>query len=71
MRVHFGARLGRDLLVLGLGAGQGWPELCAFLGRPIPEAAFPHLNCICRFTRTAITWTTRCSNVPKLLALIY
>jgi hypothetical protein len=24
--------------------GDGWPELCTFLGKPAPEAPFPHLN---------------------------
>lgn len=24
--------------------GDGWPELCRFLGRPIPDAPFPHAN---------------------------
>jgi hypothetical protein len=23
---------------------EGWGPLCAFLGRPVPQAAFPHLN---------------------------
>jgi tetratricopeptide (TPR) repeat protein len=32
------------LLTLDLFAGQGWPELCAFLGRPVPDAPFPRLN---------------------------
>lgn len=41
---YFGARIGRDLLLMDLGAGQSWPDLCTFLDHPIPEAAFPHLN---------------------------
>lgn len=31
-----------DLLVLDVCGGQGWPELCAFLGRPVPAQPFPH-----------------------------
>ena len=33
-----------DLLVLDLERGDGWPELCAFLGEDVPEAPFPHAN---------------------------
>ncbi len=33
-----------DLLVLSIADGQGWPELCGFLGVPIPEQPFPHAN---------------------------
>jgi Sulfotransferase domain/Inositol monophosphatase family len=33
-----------DLLVLDVAAGQGWNELCAFLGKPVPELAFPKSN---------------------------
>lgn len=34
----------QDLLVLDVAAGQGWPELCAFLGRPEPQQPFPKAN---------------------------
>jgi len=43
VRAWFADRPG-DLLELDLSAGQGWPELGAFLGRPVPEGAFPHAN---------------------------
>jgi hypothetical protein len=33
-----------DFLRLNLFAGQGWPELCGFLGRPVPRSPFPHSN---------------------------
>ncbi|MEM9303167.1 MAG: sulfotransferase [Pseudomonadota bacterium] len=33
-----------DLLVLNICAGDGWPELCNFLGLPIASHAFPHEN---------------------------
>ena len=33
-----------DLLILDLFSGGGWPELCAFLGRPMPAGAFPVEN---------------------------
>jgi hypothetical protein len=34
----------RDLLVVCWEQGDGWPELCTFLGRPLPDAPFPHAN---------------------------
>lgn len=40
---HFAGRP-QDLLVLDVAAGQGWPELCAFLGKPVPEIPFPKAN---------------------------
>lgn len=33
-----------DLLVVDWAAGAGWPELCGFLGKPIPGKPFPHAN---------------------------
>lgn len=33
-----------DLLVLWLSSGHGWDELCSFLGHPVPDEVFPHLN---------------------------
>ena len=33
-----------DLLLLELAKGHGWPELCAFLDRPLPSTPFPHAN---------------------------
>lgn len=33
-----------DLLVLDVAAGQGWNELCAFLGQPVPQQPFPKAN---------------------------
>ena len=33
-----------DLLALDLEGGRGWPELCGFLGVPVPNQPFPHLN---------------------------
>lgn len=41
--LHFKDRPG-DLLVLDISAGQGWAELCAFLGKPEPGLAFPKTN---------------------------
>jgi hypothetical protein len=40
---YFAQRPG-DLLVLDICAGQGWAELCAFLGLPAPALPFPHQN---------------------------
>ena len=33
-----------DLLILDLPSGDGWPELCGFLGVPVPDKPFPHAN---------------------------
>ena len=32
-----------DLLVLDVGRGQGWPELCSFLQVPIPSVPYPRI----------------------------
>jgi tetratricopeptide (TPR) repeat protein len=44
VRHFFSDKPANKLLTLDLFAGQGWPELCGFLGRPIPSAPFPKLN---------------------------
>lgn len=33
-----------DLLEIDLSKGDPWPELCAFLGQPVPMTAFPRSN---------------------------
>lgn len=33
-----------DFMIMDLAAGDGWEKLCAFLGEPVPDAAFPHAN---------------------------
>jgi len=33
-----------DLLIMDLAAGDGWPELCAFLGHELPDESFPHVQ---------------------------
>jgi hypothetical protein len=40
---YFKARSGQ-LLVVDWEAGDSWPKLCDFLGMPIPDVPFPHLN---------------------------
>lgn len=40
---YFAERPG-DLLILDLEDGIDWPDLCAFLGRPVPDTPFPHAN---------------------------
>lgn len=42
VRAHFEGR--NDLLVMDFAAGDGWEKLCRFLGRPVPDAPFPHHN---------------------------
>lgn len=43
VRAHFADRPGQ-LLEMDLSKGHGWPELCAFLGKPVPRRPFPRLN---------------------------
>lgn len=43
VRAHFADRP-NDLLVMDLERGDGWDELCAFLGAPVPDAPFPAKN---------------------------
>lgn len=43
VRAHFAARPG-DCLTLDVCAGEGWPELCGFLGVAVPGLPFPHAN---------------------------
>jgi hypothetical protein len=43
VRAHFADRPD-DLLVMNLEAGDGWRELCAFLGAPVPAEPFPTRN---------------------------
>lgn len=33
-----------DLLTIRVTEGDGWPELCSFLGVEIPDEPFPHIN---------------------------
>jgi len=33
-----------DLLVMDITGGEGWEELCRFLGRPMPDVPFPKAN---------------------------
>lgn len=40
---YFKTRSGQ-LLVVDWEAGDSWPQLCDFLGMPIPAVPFPHLN---------------------------
>lgn len=40
---HF-RQAGIPLLVMDLAKGDGWKELCPFLGHPIVNEPFPHLN---------------------------
>lgn len=40
---HFAGR-DEQLLILDLFAGEGWKELCAFLGREVPNSKFPNVK---------------------------
>ena len=39
---HFSGR--ECLLTMDITAGDGWERLCGFLGMPIPDRPFPHVN---------------------------
>src|SRR5262249_28666399 len=41
VRTHFASRPDA-LLELDLSVGPRWDELCAFLGKPVPDQPFPH-----------------------------
>jgi hypothetical protein len=43
VRRYFAGRPDR-LLVLDISRGEGWDELCDFLGRPVPSMPYPHEN---------------------------
>ncbi|MEX0852347.1 MAG: sulfotransferase family protein [Bauldia sp.] len=43
VRWHFRDRPD-DLLVMNLAEGDGWPELCRFLGKEAPDEPFPHVQ---------------------------
>ena len=43
VRRHFESEP-RRLLVFNVFSGDGWDELCDFLGCPVPSEAFPHKN---------------------------
>jgi hypothetical protein len=49
----------QDLLVLCWEDGAGWPELCAFLGRPTPAVPLPHAN---RGESALVPWRRRAAN---------
>ena len=40
VRAHFAGRPD-DLLVMDITAGDGWEQVCPFLGLPVPDAPFP------------------------------
>ncbi len=43
-----------DFLVIDYAKGDGWPEICAFLGCEVPTAPLPHVN-----ARSYRTWKSR------------
>lgn len=43
VRSHFAARPDK-LLVFDVFRGDGWPELCRFVGLPVPDGPYPHQN---------------------------
>jgi len=47
-----------DLLQLDLPGGDGWDDLCAFLGKDVPDLPFPHAN-KASWTRKLKNWALR------------
>ncbi len=43
VRAYFADRPA-DLLEVDWARGDGWERLCGFLGKPVPDAPFPHAN---------------------------
>ena len=43
VKLYFASRP-QDLLVLNIFRGDGWKEICSFLGTPSPTIPFPHEN---------------------------
>jgi hypothetical protein len=41
---HYFRDRGKDLLIVDWEEGDGWKELCNFLGKDIPDEDFPHAN---------------------------
>lgn len=65
VRDYFAGRE-EDLLVLDVGAGNGWESLCPFLGRPVPDVPFPHANAQPR----GATWSQRVATVASEIAAL-
>ena len=51
---------------------QGWEPLCAFLGKPVPDQPFPHVNDTAEFQKTIrnITWGFGAFHVVVAAALV-
>lgn len=43
VKKYFSDRPG-DLLVVNWEEGDGWDQVCSFLGEPVPKKPFPHAN---------------------------
>ncbi len=46
VKEHFSGERASRLLTIDFTQGQGWPELCEFLGKPIPSEPIPHANAL-------------------------
>jgi hypothetical protein len=54
-----------DLLTMELNGGDGWEQICSFLGKKIPKVPFPHANKA--LTREKYKILTFCKNKAKSL----
>lgn len=41
---YFNSSSSDKLLIIDICGGEGWEELCVFLGKPIPSQQFPHIS---------------------------
>lgn len=48
------ARRRADLLIIDIPAGEGWEQLCPFLGVPVPDLPFPNRNRLAPERETAL-----------------
>lgn len=57
-----------DLLIVSWSDGDGWPQLCDFLGKPVPEQAFPQAN---RGAYTPVQrWKRRAKRLARRLGIV-
>ena len=51
---YFSGDRAKDLLVMDITGGDGWEQLCPFLGLPVPDVPFPKSNVAGASTRKGI-----------------
>ncbi len=66
VRSYFRDRPG-DFMEMNLSAGDGWEQLCAFLGKPVPGRPFPHANKGPHSLSTAERWRNRARDIAPVV----